>query len=529
MQINSKKFIILHPILIALFPVFLVYYQNIHLLLLDGLILPILFILSIAIALWYVIKIILKNTIKSALLSSFYTFLFFSYGHIFIVIQSNLATEFFISVHVILLVSYTVFVVIGTYYVVKTNRRLNNLTTIANAMSITALVFVFFSIGIYNFENIYNNFQVEDSNPIVLGNDFKKTPDIYYIVVDEYAPLRTLEKFYDYNNSDFIKFLEEKGFYVTKNSHSNYAQTSTSLASTLNMKYLNYLSEIIENESKDHGILYQMLDNNLVMRNFKSAGYQVYNISSGAWNTGSVNIADEHLCSKNQNIDYRTLYQLKQISVLRAFDIFIKEPTSRIFHQQHRDTILCQFGEITKIKQITEEPVFVFMHVLTPHEPFVFGPNGEEVDYKYTLGPNVETPFGPTYKFGLTPSEEIKAYRDQVIYVTKILRQTIDNLLENSDNPPIIIIQSDTGPFGSFADMAKEVHHVSRISIFNAYYFPNKEYNLLYDDVTPVNSFRIVFDSQFQTNYGLLEDKSFFSTYEKLYAFTEITDFSIVR
>ena len=272
-----------------------------------------------------------------------------------------------------------------------------------------------------------------------------------------------------------------------------------------------------------------MLDNNLVMKNFKSAGYQVYNISSGAWNTGSVNIADEHLCSKNQNIDYRTLYQLKQISVLRAFDIFIKEPTSRIFHQQHRDTILCQFGEITKIKQITEEPVFVFMHVLTPHEPFVFGPNGEEVDYKYTLGPNVETPFGPTYKFGLTPNEEIKAYRDQVIYVTKILRQTIDKLLENSDNPPIIIIQSDTGPTVSFPGITKEESDIGRLSIFNAYYFPNKEYNLLYNDVTPVNSFRIVFDSQFQTNYGLLEDKSFFSTYEKLYAFTEITDFSIVR
>ena len=512
MQINSKKFIILHPILIALFPVFLVYYQNIHLLLLDGLILPILFILSIAIALWYVIKIILKNTIKSALLSSFYTFLFFSYGHIFIIIQSNLAAEFFISVHVILLVSYTVFVVIGTYYVVKTNRRLNNLTTIANVMSITALVFVFFSIGIYNFENIYNNFQVEDSNPIVLGNDFKKTPDIYYIVVDEYAPLRTLEKFYDYDNSDFIKFLEERGFYVAKNSHSNYAQTSTSLASTLNMKYLNYLSEIIENESKDHGILYQMLDNNLVMRNFKSAGYQVYNISSGAWNTGSVNIADEHLCSKNQNIDYRTLYQLKQISVLRAFDIFIKEPTSQIFHQQHRDTILCQFGEITKIKQITEEPVFVFMHVLTPHEPFVFGPNGEEVTYKDTIEPN----------------EEIKAYSDQLIYLTKILQQTIDKIIENSDSQPIIIIQSDTGPSIGFADITKEEQHIGRMSIFNAYYFPNNEYNLLYNDITPVNSFRIVFDSQFQTNYGLLDDKIFFSTYEKLYSFIEITDFSTV-
>ncbi|SVB26820.1 uncharacterized protein METZ01_LOCUS179674, partial [marine metagenome] len=504
MQNNSRKLIIFHPILIALFPVFLVYYQNIHLLLLDGLILPILFILLVAVALWYGIKIILKNTIKSALLSSFYTFLFFSYGHAFIIVQLNLDQEFFNPIHVILLVFYTVFAILGTYYVVKTNRKLNNLTTIANAMSITALVFVFFSIGIYNFENTYNNFQVEDSNPIVLGNDFKKTPDIYYIVMDEYAPLRTLEKFYDYDNSDFIKFLEEKGFYVTKNSHSNYAQTSTSLASTLNMKYLNYLSEAIENESKDHGILYQMFDNNLVMKNFKSAGYQVYNISSGAWNTGSIDIADEHLCSKNQNIDYRTLYQLKQTSILRAFDVFIKEPTSRIFHQEHRDRILCQFEQITKIKQETEEPVFVFMHVLSPHDPFVFGPNGEEVDYEFT--------FGPTGTTSLDSSEGIKAYRDQVIYLSKILQQTVNKLIEDSDNPPIIILQSDTGPDISFADTTKEGHYIGRMSIFNAYYFPDEKYDLLYHDITPVNSFRVVFDSQFQTNNGLLNDELFFST-----------------
>ena len=312
---------------------FLVYYQNIHLLLLQGLILPTLIILAVAVALWYGIKIILKNTIRSALLSSFYIFLIFSYGHVFIIIESNLTQEFFILIHIVLLISYTIFAVLGTYYFVKTNRKLNDVTKIANVMTITAIVFIFLNIGIYNFENYYGNFQEDNSNHVFLGNDFKKTPDIYYIVMDEYAPLRTLEKFYDYDNSDFIKFLEEKGFYVTKNSHSNYAQTSTSLASALNMKHLNYLSDIIENESKDHGILYQMLDNNLVMRNFKSAGYQIYNISSGAWNTGNLNIANEHLCSKNENMDFHTLYQLKQTSVLRSFDIFVKEPTSRFMHQ----------------------------------------------------------------------------------------------------------------------------------------------------------------------------------------------------
>ena len=519
MQVNSKKFIIFHPILIALFPVFLVYYQNIHLVLPQGLIFPTLIILSVAVALWYGIKIILKNTVKSALLSSFYTFLFFSYGHIFIIIESNLTQEFFILIHVILLISYTILVILGTYYFVKTNRMLNDVTRIANVMTITAIAFIILNIGIYNFENYNDDSLEKDSNQVVLDNDLEKTPDIYYIIMDEYAPLKTLERFYDYDNSDFIKFLEERDFYVTKNSHSNYAQTTTSLASTLNMKYLNYLSDVMGNESKDQKILYKMIGDNVVMKNFKSAGYEIYSFDSGGWSTRNLSIADENLCAKNENIDFHTLYQLKETSILRSLDMFIKEPTSRILHQEHRDRIHCQFDEIVKIKQKTEEPVFVFMHVLSPHDPFVFGPNGEEVDYKYT--------FGDTEILGLTPSEEIKAYSDQVIYLTKILQQTVDKLLENSDSPPIIILQSDTGPFISFADISKEGHHAGRVSIFNAYYFPNEKYNLLYDDITPVNSFRIVFDSQFQTNYGLLEDKVFFSTYEKMYKFIEITDFSI--
>ena len=498
MDENSKRIIILHPILIALFPVFLIYSQNIHLILIQGIILPAIIILAIFMGLWIGLKTILKNARKSALLSSLYAFLFFSYGHIFNIFELNLAPEYFLAIHVPLLIIYTVIAVLTTYYLVKTNRKLDNITRITNVMSITLIVFVLFNIGIYNFENSYDNFQGEVPNSIILGNNFNNTPDVYYIMLDEYASLGTLDRFYNYDNSDFIEFLQDHNFYVTKNSHSNYAGTFLALASTLNMKYVNYLSDVQGNESLDQRIPYQMINNNIVMQNFKSAGYQVYNFDSGAWSTRSLDIADENLCSKNQTIDFRTLYQIKQTSILRALDIFIKEPTSRIFHQEHRDRILCQFDEITEIKQRTKAPIFVFMHVLSPHDPFVFGPNGEEVDYKFTFGPGVITPFGSTTKLALTSSEEIKAYRDQVIYLTKILQQTVDKLLENSDNPPIIIIQSDTGPNVSFADITTEASNASRMSIFNAYYFPNKEYNLLYDDVTPVNSFRIVFDSHFQ-------------------------------
>ena len=50
-----------------------------------------------------------------------------------------------------------------------------------------------------------------------------------------------------------------------------------------------------------------------------------------------------------------------------------------------------------------------------------------------------------------------------------------------------------------------------RISIFNAYYLPGHALQFLYDSITPVNSFRIIFDHYFGTNLGVLEDKTYFT------------------
>ena len=152
---NSKKIIILHPILIALFPVFLIYSQNIHLILIQGLIFPALLILAVLIVLWIIIKTILKSTRKSALLSSLYTFLFFSYGHMYNILKLDSAHEYFIAIPVFLIITYTVIVVLVTYYLVKTNRKLDNTTRIINVMSIALVGFVLFNIGMYNLENSY--------------------------------------------------------------------------------------------------------------------------------------------------------------------------------------------------------------------------------------------------------------------------------------------------------------------------------------------------------------------------------------
>ena len=69
----------------------------------------------------------------------------------------------------------------------------------------------------------------------------------------------------------------------------------------------------------------------------------------------------------------------------------------------------------------------------------------------------------------------------------------------------IIIIQGDHGPW--LQSKAK------RMQILNAYYLPGHN-DQLYPTITPVNSFRLVFNHYFGATYPLLPDQSYFSTYD---------------
>ena len=75
----------------------------------------------------------------------------------------------------------------------------------------------------------------------------------------------TLKNVYNYDNQNFIDYLISKGFYVATKSQSNYPMTFLSLASSLNMKYLNYLTDLVGIESEDPTLPYQMIKDSKVM------------------------------------------------------------------------------------------------------------------------------------------------------------------------------------------------------------------------------------------------------------------------
>jgi hypothetical protein len=125
----------------------------------------------------------------------------------------------------------------------------------------------------------------------------------------------------------------------------------------------------------------------------------------------------------------------------------------------------------------------------------------------------------------ISQEDYIKGYRNQVKYISGLIIHTIEEILNKSSKKPIIIIQGDHGPGVMFDFESLENTNINeRMSILNAYYFPDQNYVDLYNEISPVNTFRIILNNKLFTATKLLEDKNFFVTLDQPYNFIEITD-----
>jgi hypothetical protein len=88
---------------------------------------------------------------------------------------------------------------------------------------------------------------------------------------------------------------------------------------------------------------------------------------------------------------------------------------------------------------------------------------------------------------------------------------TIDTILKNSEKPVVIVLQSDHGDEKFLDRDAPTTQGVNvRSAILNAIYFSDPSYDSLYPTMTPVNTFRVVLNHWFGTEYPLVQDKVFF-------------------
>jgi hypothetical protein len=329
-------------------------------------------------------------------------------------------------------------------------------------------------------------------------------PDIYYIILDGYGRTDILEEFYGFDNSDFVNYLKKKGFYVAPDSHSNYAWTFLSLPSSLSFDYINYLADKIGRSSSDLRLPYKMIKNNRAADFLKLRGYVFVHFCSTWGATMRNKYADREIRYEKGVFQDEFLRILIRSTMLTLMDPLIARNLAEVH--------LNAFEVLEDIPQM-KESTFVFLHCIPPHHPYLFDRYG-----------NIKTDRTVWNQFrgDVDMWKDGDAYIEQLIFVNSKMKSAVDTILQESEIPPIIIIQSDHGP--RVCDVSRADFIRARLSNFSAYYLPNGGNEFLYDSVTPVNTFRIIFNHYFGADYELLDDQCYYSGWRQPYRFEDVTE-----
>ena len=471
--------VVFYPPLFAAFPILFLYAYNISETSMSQVWLPLVISVAAALVLWAILSLILRSLAKAGIATAIFLLFFFSYGHLYDVLEWGV----FVPKHAYLLPSMLFIWGYCVYFISRAKRDFRIITKMFNITAVALIAINLFNIGSYQVKLArLSDVTPEESSEQTVASpaELSTLPDIYFIILDEYAHPDTMKEWYDdYDNSEFINSLEDKGFFIAYESKTQTTYSPQVLAQVLNMEYLDGEPW---SESTYQKIAYSEVANFL-----KAQGYQYIvfgnNFARYTWEKYAKNNVDLYLDYHGYNSSSMVtefVYILWNTTMLQPFYVYVTG-------SQYEDSYRCQtLYMLEKLKALPElgGPKFVFAHFICPHTPYVFGPDGEYV--------------APANWFNY---EDKRFYRGQYIFISAEIEKVIDVLLRESEIPPIIILQSDHGtrtdyPVGDY-DWQK---------ILNAMYLPGMDYDILSDNISPVNTFRLIFNHYFGADYPLLED-----------------------
>lgn len=443
--------------------------------------------------LFLIIKLILKKNRPAALLTSFSLLIFFGFGAFHDFIKSLAVPRFFTSYTLLL----PLFVLLFAFLLWKFKRKKaghEKLNYFLNTLF--TLLFLFESVSF--FYNLAG--QKQKTNDLAnrvhtLTADFKTCdtcakPDIYFIVWDGYTSSESLLENFNFDNNNMDSFLTGHRFYISEKSKSNYRITPFSIASTLNLNYLDDKDRI--NKEASPKMMLQAIEtvkSNDLTSFLQKEGYEIKNYSVFDLNSFPSEttvffknyiehfLYDETLAGR---IKRDILWNIGKI-----FPLKLNEVQNRLyknFVEQGMDKLL------NIISSKKEKPLFVYTHIMIPHEPFFLDEKGS---------------FVPDSAVYSTHSMK-QAYVKQLIYTNTLLKKITNSLLADSSRRKIIIMEGDHG----FRNYSPEEEGQKPFENLNCYYFFDRNYTHLYNGISPVNTFRIVLNQYFSQHLPILPDSS---------------------
>jgi hypothetical protein len=363
-------------------------------------------------------------------------------------------------------------------------RKFENLNFILNVIMLYTTIFHIGYLSIYQIRDSVLAAQTEpNQNTTFLNPDRNKPlPDVYFIILDKYARSDALSTYYKYDNSEFITELESLGFFVPDCSRSNYAFTVMSLSSQLNMAYVEDLTDAPSLKTTR-----ELIKNNIVHQAFEELGYTTFTFDMGfSW--GNMTWFDYYYDQLPSNLDEWSVDPFTILYMKTTVATFLFEGSSNIGEQitltdfeQKADRTRLILEVLPEIPYLSG-PKFIHAHIISPHPPYLFNPDGSLVPDPEEIDP-------------------IVGYKNQLAFIEPRIIDVVSQILRRSKDPPIIIIEGDHG-FGK--------KYVT--SNLLALYLPDGSATGLDDHMTLVNVFPHIFNTYFGTDIEYLPDISYTHT-----------------
>jgi len=320
--------------------------------------------------------------------------------------------------------------------------------------------------------------------------DRSRLPDIYILIPDDYARLDVLQRYFHYADTAFVQALRKRGFVVSQQARSPYSDSESNVAAALNMAYLDGLPRILGAKSQDVRPVRHLIADSRASRLLEAIGYRYVHLDTDGV-TFPVNNPRVSAAAVPDSLENLWL----QKTVLRMFGGpigFSQEATDTRF----RDSVKSGFSHLENIAD-EPGPKFVVFHTLLPHDPYVFGSNGQAVTFPYHSDAALGSRRGMPY------------YLHQLQFLNQKLLSAVDVIRARAQRPAVIVIQSDEGFQADPETFGEPTMQQIRVKGFEALYLPGHANAGAPQPPNTINTLRFVLNHYFGTHYPLLPTHSY--------------------
>jgi hypothetical protein len=498
----KRKIFPLYPLLLSVYPPLALLSANLGQVAFLAVVRSLLVSLLFGALVYGLLRLALKSWQRAAPLAAFLLVLFFTYGHIYGVLESLQVGNVAIGRHRYLVPVWIALGLAGSWLLLRRKSYPRSLHVILTAICAGLVVLV---VGQTVYAQARSSLRirqrsVQSASQAGLQNTSATLPDVYWIILDGYGRSDALLEDYGFDNQPFLNELRGMGFVIPDCTGSNYIFTALSVSSTLHMDYIeNYTPFVAEGDTTADWITYHdYLVHNPVRDQMEARGYTFVTFETG-YDWADISDSDYFIVGNDNPLgktggaaeisDFEELYI--RTTALRPLEEMGQTLRKRLApevltkYERRYITVNFMLDQLKRVPEI-EGRKFVMAHIMAPHDPFVFDAQGNYVEIM----------------------DPLDGYANQVQYINGRMLEIVRTILAESDTPPVIVIQGDHG-WSSH----------NRNKNLNAYHLPGAGADKIYPTITPVNTFRVILDTYFGGHYGLIEDKQLYSPPGPIYQF----------